>query len=156
MAAQDSAGGGAEAEGTTYPYARLFERLPFIFGGLGGVAALSVIQLSTLSTFDLPTQVALVSLAVSIPCSVMVLFLALEGTYPRSRHFEPGDRIFFAFRFALFAGSLLTSFIGLAAVFWHFAWWIAVVFIVASAGAFYLTFELDSRAQRHAQRGNSP
>jgi len=97
--------------------------------GTLGVGVVTVIQLLQLDSLDVPLWVSLVCFATSLPILSMSIFiLSMELEHTRMPTKPLGVLV------SGWAGPII-SFIGIAAIFWHFHYLAGVLFIVISLGA---------------------
>jgi hypothetical protein len=97
----------------------------FMASALLGTAVVAVVQYSTIATFSTALIVSAVSFGVSIP--ILAIFVN------NLVHNEGVD--FSRFKLVVVAIGYLASITGLCALFFHFAIWIGVVFVLGSIAA---------------------
>lgn len=130
------------------------ERRPIQYaaGSLAASAVVAVTQILAGATLDLPLYIALTAFAANIPFQIILFFMPVA--IPREPVMSWPQIVYWAIqRYSTFA--IIAGFI---AVFWHFAWWLAVLFALSSFVAYrvygYCAFSPDygdhSGAREHA------
>jgi hypothetical protein len=100
--------------------------------GVLGLGVVTVIQLLQLDCLGVPLWVSLVCFATSLPMLSMNIFiLSMELVHIRM----PAKT--FGVRTSAYAGPII-AYIGISAVFWHFHFLAAVLFIVISLGVLFI------------------
>jgi hypothetical protein len=103
--------------------------LQYAAGTLAGSAFIATTQILTGVALDLPLYVALVAFAINIPFQIFIFFMPT----PLLQHLRetslsrPLRLYFWVHRFS-------TPFIiiGFVALFWHFAWWLGILFALSA------------------------
>ena len=133
------------------------ERTPLQYaaGTLAGSAFIATTQILTGVALDLPLYVALVAFAINIPFQIMIFFMPIPLTIKEVQRLRAASqrlslplRLYFSIH--LFSTPFII--IGFVALFWHFAWWLGVLFALA-AWAAYRIFR-DSALEDFKQRPN--
>ena len=113
-------------------------------GSLAASAFVATTQILTRDSLDLPLKVAVVLFAVNIPFQIMLFFMPIPFAMKET---QGTRRLSWPQRFwsAITAFSFPAIVVGFVAMFWHFAWWVGILFGLAAWGAFriyrYCTME---------------
>jgi hypothetical protein len=95
------------------------ERL--IVAGLLGASVIAIVQLSSVSSYDMPLLVAGFALAISVP-ALTILLMMLEADLRTGKSAETW------YGMPIFVSSLVSTGIGFGALFWHLHWASGVLF----------------------------
>jgi len=116
------------------------ERRPIQYsaGTLAASAFIAVTQILTRDTLDTASWIAMIVFAVSIPFQIVLFFSPVPPA--RYRGFSSSQRWYW--HIVLFSMPLIL--VGFVALFWHFAWWIGILFACAAYGAFRVYKRLAS------------
>lgn len=108
------------------------ERRPIQYaaGSLAASAFVAVTQILTRDTLDLPLLVAITAFALAMPFQI-ILFFAPPPPH-RDKAFSSSQALYWR----IHRWSTYIILFGFVASFWHFAWWVAIVFAVAAYAAF--------------------
>jgi predicted membrane protein len=91
-----------------------------VVAGLLGASVVAIVQLSSVSSYDLPLLVAGFAFAISVPTLTIVL-LMLEADL------KTGKRAETWYDMPLFLSGLVSAGVGFGAVFWHLHWAAGVI-----------------------------
>jgi len=113
------------------------ERTPLQYaaGALAGSAFVATTQILTGVPLDLPLYVALVAFAVNIPFQIIIFFTPLPLTIKEAQHLrETSQPLSWSLRVYWSIHLFSTPFIviGFAALFWHFAFCLGILFALAA------------------------
>ena len=113
------------------------ERTPLQYaaGALAGSAFVATTQILTGVPLDLPLYVALVAFAVNIPFQIIIFFTPHPLTIKEAQHLrETSQPLSWSLRVYWSIHLFSTPFIviGFAALFWHFAFWLGILFALAA------------------------
>ena len=113
------------------------ERTPLQYaaGALAGSAFVATTQILTGVPLDLPLYVALVAFAVNIPFQIIIFFTPLPLTIKEAQHLrETSQPLSWSLRvyWSIHLFSTLFIVVGFAALFWHFAFWLGILFAFAA------------------------
>jgi len=113
------------------------ERTPLQYaaGTLAGSAFIATTQILTGVALDLPLFIALTAFAVNIPFQIIIFFIPAPLTVKQAQHLqETGQPLSWQLRSYWLIHLLSTRFIivGFAALFWHFAWWLGILFALSA------------------------
>jgi hypothetical protein len=120
------------------------ERTPIQYaaGTLAGSAFIATTQILTGVALDVPLYVALVAFAINIPFQI-IIFLMPVPTIRKIEHLSEQlhatpQKLSWPLRLYFSALVFSTRFIiiGFIAMFWHFAWWLGVLFALAAWAAY--------------------
>jgi hypothetical protein len=126
------------------------ERRPIQYaaGTLAASAFVAVTQILAGATLDVPLYVALTIFAANIPFQVMLFFVPLpfniddlppeSRAIPQVRKATQQQKVYASIWFLLACVSMPAVMIGFAAMFWHFACWLGILFAIAALMAFWL------------------
>ena len=123
------------------------ERRPIQYaaGSLAVSAFVAVTQILAGATVDGPLHVALVAFAVNIPFQVLLFFMPLPFSLEEAARLRASVRVqdlsrqqkIHCWIFCLLAYlSMPAIVIGFSAMFWHFAWWLGILFALAAFVAY--------------------
>jgi len=116
--------------------------IPSILVGLGVVA---VVQMLSVERLDLPLTVSIFSFAVSIPCnSANVICMIAKGEHGTTAN----SRLATAGISAVIRIGVLSSFVGISGLFFHFTKYAGIVFIVFSVLGLMLWTAYDLELER--------
>jgi hypothetical protein len=104
-------------------------------GVLAGSAFIATIQLLTSATLDPPLYVALATFAVNIPFQIFIFLMPVPLTIKETQHLrETSQPLSWSLRLYWSIQLFSTRFIiiGFAALFWHFAYWLGILFVLAA------------------------
>jgi predicted outer membrane lipoprotein len=113
------------------------ERTPLQYaaGALAGSAFIATAQILTVVPLDLPLYVALAAFAVNIPFQIIIFFMRVPLNIERTQLLRATSlplslplRLYWLTQLL----STLAIIIGFVALFWHFAWWLGVLFAFAA------------------------
>lgn len=110
------------------------ERVPIQYaaGSLAASAFVAATQILTGVTLDVPLYIALAAFAANIPFQIILFFMPVPQV--RTRRLSWPQKAYFSIQ--LF--STLAIIIGFVAMFWHFAWWLGVLFALAAWAAYQI------------------
>jgi hypothetical protein len=100
-------------------------------GTLAASAFITVTQILTGVALDLPLMIALALFATNIPPQAMLFFTPAPESVPKDANFSQAEWVYW--RLQQVSTTLIL--LGFAATFWHFAWWLGVLFAASSYGA---------------------
>jgi hypothetical protein len=131
------------------------ERTPLQYaaGTLAGSAFIATTQILTGVALDLPLYVALVAFAINIPFQIIIFLMPVPLSIKEvQRLHATSQRLSWPLRLYFSVHLFSTPFIiiGFVALFWHFAYWLGVLFALA-AWAAYRIFR-DSALEDFKQR----
>src|SRR5215471_10150681 len=109
--------------------------LQYAAGTLAGSAFIATTQILTGVALDLPLYIALTAFAVNIPFQIIIWFMPVPLTIKETQHLqETGQPLSRSLRLYWSIHLFSTYFIivGFAALFWHFAWWLGILFALAA------------------------
>jgi len=109
--------------------------IQYAAGALAGSAFVATTQILTGVPLDLPLYVALVAFAVNIPFQIMIFFMPIPLTVKQAQHLrETSQPLSWSLRLYWSIHLFSTRFIiiGFAALFWHFAYWLGILFALAA------------------------
>jgi hypothetical protein len=117
------------------------ERVPLQYaaGSLAASAFIAVTQILTGVTIDVPLYIALAAFAANIPFQIILFFM------PNPLSIEEVQRLRVASQglswpqmayYWIHKYSTLAIIFGFAATFWHFAWWLGVLFALSAWTAY--------------------
>ena len=119
------------------------ERSPMQYaaGSLAASAFIATTQILTGVKLDLPLYVALVAFAINIPFQIMIFFMPIPLTIKQVQHLrETSQPVSWSLRLYwsihLFSTRLIV--IGFVALFWHFAYWLGILFALAAWIAYWI------------------
>src|SRR4030095_15617976 len=113
------------------------ERTPLQYaaGALAGSAFVATTQILTGVPLDLPLYVALVAFAINIPFQIIIFFMPIPIAIKEVQHLQETSqplswslRLYWSIR--LFSTPFII--IGFAALFWHFAYWLGILFALSA------------------------
>ena len=113
--------------------------IQYAAGTLAGSAFIATTQILAGPKLDLPLYVALVAFAINIPFQIFIFFTPIPLTVKEAQHLSDTSQPLSRSRRLYFLIQLIsTRFIifGFAAMFWHFAWWLGVLFAFAACTAY--------------------
>jgi hypothetical protein len=127
--------------------------IQYAAGSLAGSAFIATTQILTGVTLDLPLYVALVAFAINIPFQIMIFFMPIPLTIKEVQRLRAeSQRLswqpWLYFSIHLFSTPFII--IGFAALFWHFACWLGVLFALAACTAYRIL--RDSAMEDFKQR----
>jgi len=115
----------------------MMERTPLQYaaGALAGSAFVATTQILTGVPLDLPLYVALVAFSVNIPFQIMIFFMPPQLTIKEVQRLRETSQPlpwspWLYWSLHLFSTPFLV--IGFAALFWHFAFWLGILFALAA------------------------
>jgi hypothetical protein len=122
-------------------------------GTLAGSAFIATTQILAGPKLDLPLYVALVAFAVNIPFQIIIFFTPIPLTIKEVQHLrETSQPLSWSLRLYWSIHLISTRFIifGFAAMFWHFAWWLGILFALAACTAYeiFSRFAFEDYKQR--------
>jgi len=120
--------------------------LQYAAGTLAGSAFIATTQILTGVALDLPLYVALVAFAINIPFQITIFFMPV----PTIKETEQSLSRLLRLYLSALAYSTRFIIIGFAALFWHFAWWLGILFAL-SAWIAYRIFR-DTAMEDYKQR----
>jgi hypothetical protein len=129
--------------------------IQYAAGALVGSAFIATTQILTGVTLDLPLYVALTAFAINIPFQIIIFFMPTPLTIKEVQHLRKTSQpLSWSLRLYWSIHLFSTPFIiiGFVAIFWHFAWWLGVLFAVAAWIA-YRIFR-DTAMEDFKQRPN--
>jgi hypothetical protein len=130
--------------------------IQYAAGTLAGSAFIATTQILTGVALDLPLYVALVAFAINIPFQVVFFFMPVPFSIKEAQqlratgHLSQWQKKYCLIYCLLGYYSMPAIVIGFVAMFWHFAWWIGILFLLA-AWAAYRIFR-DSALEDFKQR----
>ena len=117
------------------------ERQPIQYaaGSLAASAFIATTQILTGVKLDLPLYVALVAFAINIPFQIMIFFMPVPLSIKEVQQLRAASQrlswpLWLYFSIHLFSTPFII--IGFAALFWHFACWLGVLFALAAWTAY--------------------
>jgi hypothetical protein len=113
--------------------------IQYAAGTLAGSAFIATTQILTGGALDLPLYVALVAFAINIPFQIIIFFWPVPLTIKETQHLrETSQSLLVPLRLYFWIHLFSTRFIiiGFVALFWHFAWWLGVLFALAAWAAY--------------------
>jgi hypothetical protein len=123
------------------PNSNAMERQPIqqAAGSLAASAFVATTQILTRDSLDLPLQVALVLFAVNIPFQIILFFMPIPFTIEETQRMKAESRsLSWPQRFwsavCMFSTPAIVA--GFVAMFWHFHWWLGVLFALAAWAAY--------------------
>jgi hypothetical protein len=132
----------------TEPYSRnegILGTNVFVYSALIGTAVIALIQLLQVTILDLPLRVGLFSFAVAIPLLAGSLMCDnMKADYPIN--------IDTYLEFAMNWGGILASYVGIACLFWHFGFYVALTFFLFSIGAYIAWGHIGSKLEKMNSR----
>jgi hypothetical protein len=108
-------------------------------GTLAGSAFIATTQILAGPKLDLPLYVALIAFAINIPFQIIIFFTPIPLTIKEVQHLrDTSQPLSWSLRLYFLIQLISTRFIifGFAAMFWHFAWWLGVLFVFAAWTAY--------------------
>ena len=113
------------------------ERTPLQYaaGTLAGSAFIATTQILTGVPLDLPLYVALVAFAVNIPFQIIFFFMPIPLTIKETQRLrETSQPLSWSLRLYWSIHLFSTPFIilGFVAMFWHFAYWLGILFALSA------------------------
>jgi hypothetical protein len=108
-------------------------------GALAGSAFIATTQILTGVPLDLPLYIALTAFAINIPFQIIIFFMPVPLTAKEAQHLrETSQPLSWSLRLWSAIHLLSTPFIviGFVALFWHFTWWLGVLFALAAWTAY--------------------
>jgi hypothetical protein len=113
--------------------------IQYAAGALAGSAFIATTQILTGVKLDLPLYVALAAFAINIPFQIVIFFMPHQLTIKELRHLRETKQsmswpLTLYFSVHLFSTPFII--LGFIAMFWHFAWWLGVLFAVAAWAAY--------------------
>jgi predicted outer membrane lipoprotein len=137
------------------------ERQPIQYaaGSLAASAFIATTQILTGAKLDLALYVALVAFTINIPFQILIFYMRAPINIGEAQHLEATSQPL-SWSLRLWAAITLVSLpailIGFVALFWHFAWWLGVLFALAAFAAFqvfhYCAHEDFKRPVRNAEK----
>jgi hypothetical protein len=123
------------------PNSNAMERQPIqqAAGSLAASAFVATTQILTRDSLDLPLQIALVLFAVNIPFQIILFFMPIPFTIEETKRMKAESR---SLSWPQWFWSVISMFstpaivVGFVAMFWHFHWWVGVLFGLAAWGAY--------------------
>src|SRR6266446_7560232 len=117
------------------------ERTPLQYaaGTLAGSAFIATTQILTGVALDLPLYVALVAFAINIPFQIIIFFMPIPLSIKEAQRLRAASqRLPWPLRlyWSIHLFSTPAIIIGFVAMFWHFAWWLGVLFALAAWAAY--------------------
>ena len=127
--------------------------IQYAAGALAGSAFIATTQILTGVTLDLPLYIALAAFAINIPFQLVIFFTPIPLTIKEAQHLrETSQPLSWRLRLYWSINLFSTRFIiiGFVAIFWHFAWWLGVLFSFAACTAYeiFRRFALEDYKQR--------
>ena len=104
--------------------------IQYAAGTLAASGFIAVTQILAGAALDIPLYVALIAFAINIPLQIVVFFAPVAGAT------EPVMSWPQIVYWAMHRYSTIGIMIGFAALFYHFAWWIGLIFGVSSIAAY--------------------
>ena len=105
-------------------------------GTLAGSAFVATTQiLAGVAPLDLPLYVALTAFAVNIPFQTIIFFMPVPLTAKQAQHLEETGQPLSQSQqlyWSIHKSSTYFIIVGFAALFWHFAWWLGILFALAA------------------------
>lgn len=133
------------------------ERRPIQYaaGSLAGSAFIAVTQILTGVTLDIPLYIALALFAANIPLQIIFFFIPVPLTILETQrlHASP-QNLSWSLRlyWSIYIFSTAAIIIGFAAMFWHFACWLGVLFTLAAFAAFQIySYYAVKRFKQHPE-----
>ena len=118
------------------------ERSPLQYGAgsLAASAFIAVTQILTGVTLDVPLYIALALFGANIPFQIILFFMPVPLTIRETQRLRasPQNNLSWSLRlyWSIHLFSTRAIIIGFAAMFWHFAWWLGVLFALAAWAAY--------------------
>ena len=117
------------------------ERQPiqYVAGSLAASAFIATTQILTGVKLDLPLYVALVAFAINIPFQIVIFLMRIPTNIEEAQRLQATSQPLSWPLRAWSAIHLLSTpaiVIGFVALFWHFAWWLGVLFALAAFAAY--------------------
>jgi len=134
------------------------ERQPIRYaaGSLAASAFIATTQILTGVKLDLPLYVALVAFAINIPFQIMIFLMPVPLSIKEVQQLRAASQrlswpLWLYFSIHLFSTPFII--IGFVALFWHFAWWLGVLFALAASAAYriYRDSALEDFKQRPSE-----
>jgi hypothetical protein len=124
---------------------------------LAASAFVATTQILTRDTLDLPLLIAVVLFAVNIPFQVMLFFMPIPFSIEGVQRMMVQWRSLSWHQWFYAATNMLSTpaiLLGFVAMFWHFAWWVGILFGLATWAAFliYRKCAFEYHNQRTAQQ----
>jgi hypothetical protein len=113
--------------------------IQYAAGALAGSAFIATTQILTGVKLDLPLYVALTAFAINIPFQIILFFMPHSLTIKEAQHLrETKQRLSrpLILYFSIHRYSTPFIILGFVAMFWHFTWWLGVLFAVAAWAAY--------------------
>ena len=117
------------------------ERTPIQYaaGALAGSAFVATTQILTGVPLDLPLYVTLVAFAINISFQIVIFLMRIPTNIEQAQRLEATSQpLSWSLRLWSAIHLLSTPFIviGFVALFWHFTWWLGVLFALAAWTAY--------------------
>jgi hypothetical protein len=113
------------------------ERRPIQYaaGALAGSAFIATTQILTGVTLDPPLYVALAAFAINIPFQIMIFLMPVPSSIKEVQRLRAASQrlswpLWLYFSIHLFSTPFII--IGFVALFWHFAWWLGILFALSA------------------------
>lgn len=104
-------------------------KIQYAAGSLAASAFISVTQILTRDTLDWPLRVAVTVFALTIPFQIIIFFAPLPPS--RRKALSLSQTVYWHVQI----WSTYLILFGFVTLFWHFAWWVGILFGIAACAA---------------------